>query len=62
MNTLENRIESIENQLAGICDLLKTLVAAHNSQEEQTLLGIKAVAETMNEILSRLENHTQHKS
>ena len=62
MNNLENRIESIENQLSGIRDLLKTLVVAHNSQEEQTLLGIKAIAETMSEVLLKLESQTQHNS
>ena len=62
MVDFEQRIESIEKQLAGVYDLLKTLVEAHSTQEEQSLEGFKILTEIMNSILTKLEDHTQHSS
>jgi len=62
VDNLEKRIGSIEQQLLGITDLLKTLVQAHQAQGEQTLSGFKELTKSMKTTLEELTGYEQHTS
>ena len=51
MNDFEGRVASIEKQLAGIYELLRTMVDAHNAHEKQTLEGFKVMVEAVKSAL-----------
>jgi len=62
VDNLEKRIDSIEQQLSGIADLLKELVHAHHIQSEQTLNGFKELATSMRVALEEFAVYEQHTS